>query len=46
MTANNFMRTVPFVIAVSFVMISQMHVSPKGLLLALISGSVVSGRAM
>lgn len=43
MTADNFMRTVPFVIAVSFVMISQMHVSPKGLLLALISGSVASG---
>ena len=43
MTAGNFLRTVPFVIVVSLAMLSQMHVSPKGFLLAFISGSLTSG---
>jgi drug/metabolite transporter (DMT)-like permease len=43
MTAGNFIRTVPFVIIMSLVMLSQMHFSPKGVLLAFISGSLTSG---
>jgi drug/metabolite transporter (DMT)-like permease len=43
MTAGNFLRSVPFVIVIGFVMLSQIHVSSEGLLLAFISGSLTSG---
>jgi drug/metabolite transporter (DMT)-like permease len=43
MTAGNFLRTVPFVIVVSLAMLSQIHVSSVGFLLAFISGSLTSG---
>jgi drug/metabolite transporter (DMT)-like permease len=43
MTAGNFLRAVPLVIIVSLTMLSQMHVTPNGFLLAFISGSLTSG---
>jgi len=43
MTAGNFLRTVPFVIIMSLAVLSQVHLSPEGVLLAFISGSLTSG---
>ena len=43
MTTGNFLRAVPFVIIISPVLLSQMHMSPEGILLAFISGSLTSG---
>jgi drug/metabolite transporter (DMT)-like permease len=42
-TAGNFVRAVPFAIAVSAVMLRDLHVAPRGLLLAIASGAVASG---
>ncbi len=43
MTAGNFLRTVPFVVIISLAMLSQVHLSPGGVFLAFISGSLTSG---
>ena len=43
MTTGNFLRAVPFVIIISPVLFLQMHMSPEGILLAFISGSLTSG---
>ncbi len=42
-TARNFMRAVPFALAVSVATIARRDVSGRGLLLAAVSGSVASG---
>jgi drug/metabolite transporter (DMT)-like permease len=42
-TAGNFVRAVPFAIAVSAVMLRDLHVAPRGLVLAIASGAVASG---
>lgn len=42
-TAGNFIRTVPLSVAVSFAMLADMHVSPTGTALAILSGAVSSG---
>jgi drug/metabolite transporter (DMT)-like permease len=42
-TAGNFLRSVPFALAVSALFWSDMHASPRGVLLALVSGGLTSG---
>ena len=42
-TTINFVRAVPLVIVVSIVAAQQIHVSPRGVLLAVISGALTSG---
>jgi drug/metabolite transporter (DMT)-like permease len=42
-TTGNFIRSVPMVILISIPIISQMHLSSRGVLLAVLSGSVASG---
>jgi len=42
-TMNNFLRAVPFACGVSLVSLPSLHVSPAGLLLALLSGALASG---
>ncbi len=42
-TAGNFARAVPFALAVFLAFVSRVHVSPTGLLLAIVSGAVTSG---
>jgi drug/metabolite transporter (DMT)-like permease len=42
-TANNFLYSVPLVIAVSLLFLGDMHISGWGLILAVVSGSVASG---
>jgi drug/metabolite transporter (DMT)-like permease len=42
-TTNSFVRTVPLVLAVSVVTLSQFHVQREGVLLAVASGSLASG---
>lgn len=42
-TAGNFVRAVPFAIAVSAVMLRDLHVELRGLVLAIASGAVASG---
>lgn len=44
-TAGNFLRTVPIAIVASAVMFDRVHLSPRGLLLGAISGSITSGIA-
>lgn len=42
-TTGNFIRSVPMVAVASLPFVSQMHVSPRGVILAVLSGSVASG---
>jgi len=42
-TTGNFIRAVPMVILISIPIISQMHLSSRGILLAVLSGAVASG---
>lgn len=42
-TAGNFLRSVPMVILVVLPFLTQIHLSPKGILLAVLSGAVASG---
>jgi drug/metabolite transporter (DMT)-like permease len=42
-TTMNFVRAVPLVIIVSIVAAQQIHVSPRGVLLAVVSGALTSG---
>lgn len=42
-TAGNFLRAVPFAIPVVLIFLAQTHLSPKGILLAVLSGAVASG---
>ena len=42
-TTGNFIRSVPMVILISIPIISQMHLSGRGVLLAILSGAVASG---
>jgi len=42
-TVDNFVRAVPFVLAVGLLQLSRVHATPRGVLLAAISGSVTSG---
>lgn len=42
-TAGNFVRTVPFAIALSLVMARHAEISQRGVLLAVVSGAVASG---
>lgn len=42
-TSRNFMRAVPFALAVSFLMLSRREVSARGVLLAVSSGAAASG---
>jgi drug/metabolite transporter (DMT)-like permease len=42
-TANNFIRSLPFVIAVSLVTLAHLHISARGVLYAVLSGALASG---
>jgi drug/metabolite transporter (DMT)-like permease len=42
-TAGNFARSVPFVILAALPFLAQVHLSSKGVLLAVLSGAVASG---
>jgi len=42
-TTGNFLRAVPFIIAVRFFTLNEVHLSQPGVLLALLSGAVASG---
>jgi drug/metabolite transporter (DMT)-like permease len=42
-TASNFLRSIPLALAVSAVMLSRMHASRSGVLLAIASGALASG---
>lgn len=42
-TTDNFMRSVPFVLAVSVIMVRTTHLSADGILLAVASGALASG---
>jgi drug/metabolite transporter (DMT)-like permease len=42
-TASNFMRSVPFGLAVSLLMVHAVHLSPIGIVLAVVSGALTSG---
>jgi drug/metabolite transporter (DMT)-like permease len=44
-TAGNFVRTVPIAILASAVMFNRIHLSPRGLLMAAVSGALTSGIA-
>ncbi|MDZ4098106.1 MAG: DMT family transporter [Methylophilaceae bacterium] len=43
MTAGNFLRAVPFAVGFSILMMSQVHLSGMGILLATLSGAIASG---
>jgi drug/metabolite transporter (DMT)-like permease len=43
MTTKNFVRSVPLVLGVALVMVAKIHLSPKGVFLAIFSGSLASG---
>jgi len=42
-TASNFLRTVPMALGASLLTLRSFHVTPSGLLLAIVSGSLASG---
>ena len=42
-TANNFLRTIPFVVVLIFLTVDTTKVTPDGIILALISGAITSG---
>ena len=42
-TSDNFVRSLPFVFAMHVVMLRHIHMSPKGALLAVLSGALASG---
>ncbi len=42
-TTGNFLRAVPFVLLISLPFIPQIHLSDKGILLAILSGAIASG---
>lgn len=42
-TANNFIFAVPLVVAVSLLFVHDLHVTPRGLILAAVSGALPSG---
>lgn len=42
-TANNFIYSVPLVLIVSFLFLSDLHISPTGLVYAAVSGAIASG---
>jgi drug/metabolite transporter (DMT)-like permease len=42
-TAGNFLRAVPFGIALSLALLHDAHVAPRGALLAVLSGAIMSG---
>ncbi len=42
-TAGNFLRAVPFAILVTLPFLTQIHLSPKGIILAVLSGAIASG---
>ena len=42
-TTGNFIRAVPIAIVVSVIMLPMLHLSPKGVLIAALSGGVASG---
>lgn len=42
-TGGNFVRAVPMVIAASLPFLAQIHTSPRGILLAVLSGAITSG---
>lgn len=42
-TAGNFLRSVPMAIAAGLPFLAQIHISPKGILFAVLSGAVASG---
>lgn len=42
-TAGNFVRAVPFGVAVSLLTLDQLHTSPRGIALAAVSGALTSG---
>jgi drug/metabolite transporter (DMT)-like permease len=42
-TANNFFRTLPFIILISLLSFDSIHLSNQGILLAVISGAITSG---
>ena len=43
MTTKNFVRSVPFVLAVCLILAAKIHISPEGVFLAIFSGSLASG---
>ena len=42
-TANNFVRSLPFALAASLIMLSQLHLTARGIILAVLSGALASG---
>ena len=42
-TTGNFLRAVPMVVLIALPFLSQIHLSPKGILLAVLSGAIASG---
>jgi drug/metabolite transporter (DMT)-like permease len=42
-TKNNFVRSIPFVLLISLITIQNNHISPEGVLLAVLSGALASG---
>ncbi|HVE56477.1 MAG TPA: DMT family transporter [Pyrinomonadaceae bacterium] len=42
-TAGNFLRSVPFVVLIALPFLTQIHLSSKGILLAILSGAIASG---
>lgn len=42
-TAGNFLRSVPFAILITLPFLAQIHLSTKGILLAVLSGAIASG---
>ncbi len=42
-TSGNFLRSVPLVVLVALPFVAQIHLSPKGVLLAVLSGAIASG---
>ncbi len=42
-TTGNFLRTIPMIVLTALPFVSQIHSSPKGILLAVLSGAIASG---
>ena len=42
-TTGNFLRTIPMIALIALPFVSQIHSSPKGILLAVLSGAIASG---
>lgn len=42
-TTFNFVRTIPFVVLLGVIVLRQMHFSPEGIILAVVSGAIASG---